>query len=276
MPLVISSSVVLSALGTDLDLPLVGWHNVVTTSNIAATSAATGSPASNLANPATHLKWIAGNTDTPQYITITLDGLTEIGYLAIAGHNFGTSGATISVEVEVDGSPAYEEIASEAIYSDDTPLIFWITPSVYPDAIRIKIQPVDSSPGIEPEAAVVYAGVPLRLQRKLYAEHTPISMARKVEVSNSRSESGEFLGRVILGETRQSTAKFRLFTPEWWRANMPDFLDAAKEAPFFFAWRPSSYPLEVGYVWLENDPMPVPEAGANNYIAFELAMSGVT
>lgn len=276
MPIYISSSVVLSALGTDPDLPLIGYDNVVTTTNIAATSAATGSPASNLANPATHLKWIAANTDTPQYLTITLDGLTEIGYVAIAGHNFGSSGATISIEMEVDGSPAYEEIVSEVIPADDTPLIWWITPAIYPDALRVKIQVVDDSPGIEPYAAVVYAGVPLRMERKLYVDHTPISQARKVDVSNGRSESGEFLGRVVLGERRETSAKFRLFTPAWYRANMPDFLDAAKDAPFFFAWRPNEYPLEVGYVWLTNDPMPAPEGGANNYIAFELQMSGIS
>lgn len=275
MPIYISSSVVLSALGTDPDLPLIGYDNVVTTANIAATAAATGSPASNLANPATHLKWIAGSTET-QYLTVTLDGLTEIGYVAAAGHNWGSSGATVSLEQQTDNSPEWETITeTELIPADDTPLIWWIAPSLYPNALRIKIVPVDESPGIEPAAAVVYAGVPLRLERKIYEGHTPISQARKIDVSNGRSESGEFLGRVIKGEWRETTAKFRHFTPAWYRANMPDFLDAAKERPFFFAWRPDSYPFEVGYVWLTNDPMPVPES-PHNLIGFELQLSGIT
>lgn len=275
MPIYISSSVVLSALNTDLDLPLIGYDNVVETTNITASSAATGSPATNLANPATHLKWISGNTDSPQYITITLDGITEIGYLAVAGHNFGSSGATISIEMEIDGSPAYEEIVSGVIPADDTPLIWWITPAIYPDALRIKILPVDNSPGIEPEAAVVYAGVPLRLERKLYADHTPISQARKLDVSNGRSESGEFTGRVVRGEWRETVAPFRLFTPAWYRENMPAFLEAAKTEPFFFAWRPNTYPLEVGYCYLTDDPMPKPVHGDGNLIAFELKLGGI-
>lgn len=276
MPIIISSAVVLSDLNTDPDLPLIGYDNVVTTSNIAATSAATGSPPSNLANPATHLKWIAGNTDSPQYLTITLDGLTEIGYVAAAGHNWGSSGATVSIEQQTDNSPEWEEVAgTELIPADDTPLIWWITPSLYPNALRIKIVVVDESPGIEPEAAVVYAGVPLRLERKLYADHTPISQARRLDVSNGRSESGEFLGRVVKGEWRETTASFRLFTPAWYRENMPDFLDAAKTKPFFFAWRPNTYPLEVGYCFLMDDPMPKPVHGDGNLIAFELKLGGV-
>lgn len=274
MPLIISTSVVLSSF-VDPDVPIIGYHNVVTTSNIAATSAATGSPASNLANPATHLKWIAGNTDSPQYITLTLDALTEIGYIAVAGHNFGSSGATVSLEASFDSSPEYEEIASEAILADDTPLMWWISPSIYPNAIRIKIQIVDESPGIEPEAAVVYAGVPLRMERRIYADHTPISQSRRLDVSNGRSESGEFLGRIVKGEKYETTASFRLFTPSWYRDNMPDFLDAAKTEPFFFAWRPSSYPLEIGYCWLQDDPMPKPVHGDGNLIAFDLKLGGV-
>lgn len=269
MPIFISSAVVLADLNTDLDLPLIGYDNVVTTANIAADSAATGSPASNLANPATHLKWVSDST-ADQDISITLDGLTEIGYVGIAEHNFGSTGATVNIAGTVSGSPV--DFTDEVIPGDDSPLLWWITPGVFPTELRIHIQPN----GIEPEAAVVYAGVPLRLERKIYVDHTPISQARKINVSNGRSESGEFLGRVITGEWRETTAKFRLFTPAWYRANMPDFLDAAKERPFFFAWRPNEYPLEVGYVWLTNDPMPAPQGGDNNYIAFELQMSGVT
>lgn len=275
MPIIISSAVVLSDLNTDPDLPLIGYDNVVTTTNIAATNAATGSPASNLANPATHLKWDAGSTDT-QYLTLTLDGLTEIGYVGIAGHNFGSSGATVSIQQATDNSPEWEDVAgTELIPSDDTPLIWWITPSLHPNQLRIKVVPVDNSPGIEPEAAVMYAGVPLRLERKLYAEHTPISQARRLDVSNGRSESGEFLGRVVRGEWRETTASFRLFTPSWYRDNMPEFLDAATTAPFFFAWRPETYPFEVGYCFLLDDPMPRPVHGDGNLISFELKLGGV-
>jgi uncharacterized protein YfaP (DUF2135 family) len=61
MSLVISSSLVLAdeADGLSLDHPLIGWHNVVTSATISADTEDANYPASNLANPATHLEWRA-------------------------------------------------------------------------------------------------------------------------------------------------------------------------------------------------------------------------
>mgnify|MGYP000417419588 FL=1 len=120
------------------------------------------------------------------------------------------------------------------------------------------------------------AGDLLVMERRIYSGHTPISQARKTVVSNNRSESGKFLGRIVTGESRETTASFRLFTPEWTRAHMPAFLLAAEERPFFFVWRPATYPNEVGYVWLVDDPMPTPQdAGSGNLTAFDLKLGGV-
>jgi hypothetical protein len=41
-------------------VPLIGYHNVVTASNITSTTAQTGFPITNVANPATHLIWQGG------------------------------------------------------------------------------------------------------------------------------------------------------------------------------------------------------------------------
>jgi hypothetical protein len=38
---------------------------------------------------------------------------------------------------------------------------------------------------------------------------------------------------------------------------MLPFTTSGKGTPFFFAWRPASYPRETGYVWLTGDPVPV-------------------
>ena len=40
--------------------PLIGWHNLVTISNVSSTTADTDFPITNVANPATHLKWVGG------------------------------------------------------------------------------------------------------------------------------------------------------------------------------------------------------------------------
>lgn len=271
MSLVITSNVVLAstAAGIDPDLPLIAYDNIVTTSNITTTSEDADFPASRLANPETHLKW-KGSSVATQYITITPSGADNLEYIGVVGHNWGSDGSSVSVE-HFTGSPgAWVQIESPVIPGDDGPILWRIIPS--PEQVRIKIVPVSQAP----MAAVVRAGALLVMERKIYSRHMPINYGRKLLVSNNRSESGNFLGRVILGEDRETVASFQLITPAWFRTNIPPFLDAASEDPFFFVWRPNTYPDEVGFVWLTDDPAPTPQdPSSNNLIAFDLKMSGV-
>lgn len=67
------------------------------------------------------------------------------------------------------------------------------------------------------------------------------------------SESGNFLGRIVVGQSLETALSLQNITPSWYRSNMEPFVTAAREAPFFFAWRPGSYPRELGYAWLAKD-----------------------
>ena len=65
----------------------------------------------------------------------------------------------------------------------------------------------------------------------------PINYGRRTTIVDGMSESGNFLGRIVLGEHRQSTAEFEWFTPDFYRSDIDEFLEAAQEFPFFWAWR---------------------------------------
>jgi hypothetical protein len=62
-------------------------------------------------------------------------------------------------------------------------------------------------------------------------------------------------------------------TPGWYRQNFDPFLVAAKDSPFFWAWRPFSFATEVGYVWLRNDPKVVNQR-TNGMMNVSLEISG--
>lgn len=268
MTLVISSAVVLAAAvdGLSLDHPVIGWHNVVTAAGIVADTEAANYPASNLANPATHLEWRAADT-TEQYLTITTDEIDPIDYVAIAGHNLFSAEIPVSIEGYIGA--VWTEIVEETMLGDDGPAMFRLEGQSL-SQIRIRLQA-----GVEAaRIAVVYCGKSLVIERKIYVGHTPLTDARVASIVNGRSESGKFLGRIVLGETSESAIPLSLITPAWFRSNMRPFLTAAVEAPFFFAWRPQSYPLEVGYGWLLEDPKPAP-VGPSNLIAFDLKVGGV-
>jgi hypothetical protein len=110
---------------------------------------------------------------------------------------------------------------------------------------------------VTPYLAVLYAGELLLLQRRIYVGHTPIKFGRRLNLANHRSIDGNFLGRIVLSEKTETSIALKNLTSTWYRNYMEPFLLAAQEIPFFFAWRPGTYPTEVGYVWLTGDPVPV-------------------
>jgi hypothetical protein len=134
----------------------------------------------------------------------------------------------------------------------------------------LRLQPGTAAPTI----AVVYCGALLVLQRRMYVGHTPINMGRDVSHASHRSVSGNFLGRIVLGRKTGTSVALQNLTPDWYRTYMHPFVLAAEEIPFFFAWRPSSYPNEIGYAWLTQDPKPSNQR-TNGMMQVDLQLEGV-
>lgn len=271
MGIVITQNYVLTppdlAAGLSLDHPVIGWRTVVTPSTIAADSNNSNFPASNLANPATHLKWLrAAAPSTFGYITIATLGLGQIDYVAIARHNLGSLGIPIAIGY---GGGTWTELVSPAVLPDDGPALFRFSPQTLA-SVQIRLGPSSNIP----EIAVVYAGKLLTLPRKLYQGFVPINYGRIAKVTNGRSEAGNFLGRIVLQEFVKDTVPLSLIDPAYFRANIAAFLIDSKENPFFIAWRPQSYPNEIGYCHMTNDPAPTNEA-PHGLVAMQMEMTGV-
>jgi hypothetical protein len=278
MSIVISPSYVIadSASGggvINADSPVIGWRNLVQASALQSTTAVAGFPVSNLGNPSTDLIWqgVVSDPEQDEYITLGVSTVDDVDYVGIAGHNFGSAQIPVSIEyLDVEADPdAWVELIAPVILPDDGPAIFRFPPQAVAD-LRIRMQPGDAAP----EAAVVYAGKLLVLQRHIQVGHTPIVDGRMTTVVNGRSESGRFLGRIVTGQSTESVIEMANLTPDWYRANMRPFLRQAQESPFFFAWRPSTYPREVGYCWLANDPKPTNQLAAG-HVQVSLKIEGV-
>jgi hypothetical protein len=279
MTIVISGSLVLSDSVSgggviNADNPLIGYRNLVTSSNVTATSEAADNLASNVANPSTALRWqgAGGSPAEDDYLTFALDTAELVDYLAVARHNFYSGQIAVSVEVlNEDTSPdSWDELVAPVIPPNDGPLLFRFTPQGIA-SIRLRMQPGTAVP----RAAVVYCGALLILQRRIYVGHTPVNYGTQLSVANHRSISGDFLGRIVLGEKTGTQVQLQDLTPTWYRTYLDPFRVAAKEIPFFFAWRPSSYPYEVGFVWTTDDPQPQNQL-ANGMMSFSMNLEGVT
>lgn len=274
MSVVISSSYVLSLPpnGGDtptLDNPLIGYQNVITSTNIIATASDVNFPVSNLGNPATNLKWKGTGTGT-QYLTITTGTINPIDYVGIAKHNFWTAQAQISIEIAPTNALVYTQVVAPVILPNDGPALFQFTPQTC-FAVRIKI--VGSL--IIPVVGAVYNGKLLILQRRIYVGHTPITYGRDNNIVNGVSEAGEFLGRILIGSNNMTAVSMKNITPSWYRSYFDPFIIASITKPFFFAWRPYTYPNEVGYAWITNNVKPTNQL-VNGFMSVDFQISGVT
>jgi len=272
MGVIVSNALSLSTLFTDginANNPLIAWKKIVAVSEVTSDQAAAGFPAINLANPSTapDLYWKATGTAV-QYVTFTISE-PIIDYLAIAGHNFGSGAVAVAVE-KWTGS-AWSEIVQSSTPTDDSPIIFrFVEINPAPTQIRLKMTPTATIP----QAAVAYIGKLLILPRRIYVGHQILTYNRRASIVTGMSERGQFLGRIVLSQTRESQIDMQNILPAFYRSDIDPWLKATIENPFFFAWRPNAYPLETGYCWATGDAS-MNNQRTNGMVSFSLAVQGI-
>ena len=250
--IIISSELVLAAPGDgiDLDAPIFGYRDYVATAGIEATTEDALYPVTNLTNVSTASFW-RGTSTALHYITATLASAQEVDYVGIARHNFGTAGIAVSVETQASIGAAWVEVVAPAIPANNSTLIFrFVKASIY--AVRVKL----AAGSAFPEAAVLYAGPILVSTQRIYVGLSPVTLNRQTQVVNGQSESGNYLGRIITGSSLSTSVNLTHLKPDWYRSEFDPFVLASQATPFFFGWRPQSYPAECGYSWLTNNPSP--------------------
>lgn len=245
--------------------PIVGYHNIATPAALSSTTAVEGKPASNLGNPSTNLFWMATAIGT-EYVYVTNAGDVDIDYMAIERHNL--AGCTVSVEYE--SSPgSYSALVQTFVPTDNAPILIRFVKDNY-TGLRLKIVSAVSAPYI----AVLYCGAILILQRQVYVGHSPGPLSRTSNIANAVSESGNFLGRIVLSQMTGTQVSLNNLTADWYRTYMDPFISAAKEFPFFFAWSPFDYVSEVSYAWITDNPKPS-NASPNGMMSINFSMAGV-
>jgi hypothetical protein len=225
--------------------PILAGQTKALADNTVATSENASYPAINMVNPNENQRW-ESSTSSEQYITVTLSQDEYIDYIAFAGHNFGDDDFDLSVET-FDGSTWVERLEPQPL-TNNKPAILKIDP-VLCSGVRLKIGASDTTPTI----SVLYAGLSVELERNIYVGHTPIPYGKTSNVVNGMSESGRFLGRIVIGENYNTDIELNNITPSFFRTKVNPFFIDAEEKPFFFAWRPKDYNDEVGFAWFRQN-----------------------
>lgn len=142
----------------------------------------------------------------------------------------------------------WRTFGDEQLPADDQPII-WRFAEQTLMAVRLVVTPTATAP----EVAVMYTDTLLEFQRRIYVGHRVLQYNRRSNVVTGFSDEANFLGRIVLGELNESALDLHNITPSFYRTDMEPWLRNAVRRPFFFAWRPTSYPLEVGFCWLTSD-----------------------
>lgn len=261
--------------GLDPDAPVFGWENYVSSAEPEFDNEAF--PGVNILNPSTASRWVSTDTGT-QSITFNLTGVGGTDYFAIAAHNLGTTRKPFLVEgFDGDDYTPLTPGAGGVFLENNQPFVLRYALQEF-ESIRLTISSGGGG-GFDPIVAfpqigVVYCGPLMTCERKIHQGHTPLNLAGRVGVINGRRESGQFLGRLITGQSADNTVELRNLTPSWYRSTFDRFVRGTREKPFFFGWRPFSYPLETGYVWHEADPRPINQL-SNGMMSVSLELGGI-
>ena len=271
MTLFISPSLIITPVDTaPAWYPLLGWHNVVTFSGLAATSSAAGYPVTNLSTDSTIDRWVGGSAAE---LVVTLTGIDDIvDYVGIARHNLGSAGIEVSVETLAgDVGADWEEAFAGVLPADDAPMVmqFDAAPVI---GVRVRMQAGTAAPDI----AAMRIGKLIKMQKGLQADFVPLHRAVTRQKLAGRNERGDYLGTIITDQQAAATAAFRMLEADWYDETLAAFVLAANEgAPFFFVWDPDQHPDEVGYCWLREDAQPRFPMLNKGYLDLTLALGGV-
>lgn len=243
--------------------PRIGWRDYLQAGSIAADFEEPDYPATNLQNVSTAEYWRSTDNYNTQYLEMQISP-APVDYFALAGHNL--AGAELQLQYRLDPGDAWSA-ATPPVIPGDNSAIMWLFPAIQTAAYwRLSIQP---SEGVYPRIAVMYLGPVLTLQRRTYVGHTPVNYGRSTAVQSGMSESGQYLGRVVQREVLETALSQQNVDPEFYREKIEPFVKSAITRPFFMAWRPSKYPLEVGYCWLTRNIVPENQL-ANGFVKFDI------
>ena len=241
----------------------------LTAAAVTASSEAADAPADAPLRPDTYEYWQP--TALPATWQIDLGASQSIDYVGLGGHTFGSNGTTVLIETSPDAA-TWTTFADDAAPSNDAPLMF-LDESRNARYVRITLDAINS-PGDEPRLAVVYIGEVLAMQRMIFGGHTPMPLQRETVLRSALSKGGQFLGQNIQRKGVTGDAAFRHLTNDWVRNSLDPFIKAARNYPFFFAWRPYGYSEDVAYCWATGDIAPI-NMGVKDFLSVQWSMRGI-
>jgi hypothetical protein len=205
---------------------------------------------------------------------VDLGALNDVDYIGIAGHTIGSTGCSILIETSdgsTAGSPAeqvWTTFASDIAPGDDAPLMF------LDDTTSCRYIRLTLDNGTAPKISSIYAGEVLAMEHGVAGGFTPSTYSRETVLHQSLSRGGQFLGQSYQRHGVTGRPSFIGLDPDWYRENFDPFVKQARKYPYFFAWNPEDFPLEIAYAWSDKDIVPA-YMGVEQYMQVSWSFRGI-
>lgn len=255
---------------TQLIYPRIGYQthtrNILAAA-VSASSEAVGFPKDATLRPETYEFWKGSGSVVNSWIRYDWGSAKTMEYSAIAAHQLGSCGCTAKWQYSSDDFN-WTDMSDPFTPTDDSPIVC-LHPRQSARYARLLITNGASAPKI----GVVHVGTILAMQRYIYGGHKPITMQRETELTAILSRTGVFLGQTFRKKGVKNGVKFDYLTAAWLRTNFDPFIKEARKFPFFFMWRPSTFPAELAYSWSTDDIQPS-NMGKRDFMAVSWNMVG--
>ena len=268
MAIIITTAYVLSA-APDSNNPHIAWQTWVRgllAPAITVSSEVASGPKDAVLRPDTFEYWEA--SALPATLTLDFGSAKDVDYIGIAAHTIGTNAATLKVEHSPDNA-AWTQFASDLAPVTDAPIML-LDASISRRYWRVTL----TGAGNVPRLAVLQIGKVLLVQRAIYAGHSPAVLARDTKLQQNMSDTGQFLGQYIRRQGVNGRISLKNLKAGWYRANFDLFVKSARQFPFFIAWRPVDYPLEVAYGWTDDNIQPS-NMGIRDFMEVRFKFQGI-
>jgi hypothetical protein len=177
--------------------PFVLWDNILQDATVSTTSQTEGGDGNNTLDNNTYDFWIP--ISLTAVITFTLPESRGASYLGIAAHNIHSKGC--SIYLGYYNGTSWVNVASPTIEDDNSLIVAF--PYTEAEQWRLRIEGSEA-----PSIGVVFLGTPLLFTTGILPGYTPIYMGEKIDLYNSTSLNGQFIGNSV--ERRGYESSFQL------------------------------------------------------------------
>lgn len=238
-----------AAAGLPMTHARILWDNLPGT--ITASSEAEGRAAERAGQIDTASWWEP--TSAPGWWQIDFGSAKPVDAVGIAAHEL--DGAAVLIEVKVGGS----WVEAIEIEPSTRAAIMTLTREKNATAIRVTSDKVA-------KIGVIYAGKALAMPRAGYSSLGMVDLGRDATLTSYVSEGGQLLKRSIQRSGLSAECSWDHLPEDWYRQTFDPFALRARTEPFFLASRPSDYPRDCAYCWVDAPIVPS-RMGIKNFLS---------